>query len=204
MRRSLIHSLDLPRGSDARALAESLVGPFAVASISGSDGAYEVQFVNPSSLVAVIGPSHARFFVQEVEMDAADEDEEAAEGEGDEEDEPHDIAEAVSHHLARSVGLTNDDEDTEDTPPADESDRLARHVIAQLLEGGLLELTSPRSRAHVEARLAYCFERGMRGSALIETLTEVPGVAEIYASDEELSALIAQGRRAVPRTPRPR
>ncbi|MDI1436854.1 hypothetical protein QHF89_45535 [Polyangium sorediatum] len=63
----MIRSLDPPRDADARALAESLGNHFAIASISGSGGEHEVQFVNPPELVAVIGPSHARFFVQDVE-----------------------------------------------------------------------------------------------------------------------------------------
>lgn len=207
MKRTPISSLDLPPGSDARALAESLVGAFGVTSISGSGGEHEVRFANPAELVAVIGPSRASFFLQEEDAREGDDDAEPAEDHDPEEEDPYDFAEAVSDHLAARLGLLADEDeegDAEDEePPDDDHDRVAREVVAALLERGLMELSTPRSRSMVEGRVARCLSRGkVDGEAICAELTKVDAVSEIYASDEELSQIVRASRR--PRAPRPR
>lgn len=201
-RRTLIDSFELPGGADARALAEGLTGEFGVASISGSGGEYEVQLVSPASLVIVLGPRAARFFMQDVEdaaPEAGDVDEE------EEEEDPHDAAEAVRHHLELRLGLwTGEDEEGDDEkPPDDDCDRLARDVVARLLERGLLELVTPRSRESAEGRLANSLSRGAPAGVLAEHLSEVRGVAEVFATDEEMEAVVAECR-ALQRSPRKR
>lgn len=189
MARSLIRTLKLPRGSDARALADEVAEHFHVASISGSGGEHEIQLVSPAALVVVIDKASARFFVQDLELDAEDDD--------DDDEDPDGTAQEISDHLARFVGLAPgaDDEDGEDEkPPLDNADKLAEKVVALLLERGLLEITTPRSRPKVEARLAHCIDRGVSGGAMCDALTEVPGVAELYTTDEEIEALVAECR----------
>lgn len=190
-RRSLIHTLKLPKGTDARALADEVATRFHVASISGSDGEHEIQLVSPASLVVRISPKSARFFEQPLELD--DEDQ----GDDDDDDDAEGTAQEISDHLARFVGLLPEDEDEEGEDgerAADDADELAEKVIARLLETGLLEITTPRSRPKVEARLAHCLDRGVSGAAMCDALTDVPGVAELYVTDEEILAIVAECR----------
>lgn len=192
-RRDLIHTLALPPGSDARALAEEVAERFRAASISGSGGKHEVQLMSPSSLVVLVGPKAVQFFEQPVEVD--EETDEEHDGD-DEEDDPKDTAEAISDHLARFVGLTpdDDDDDDENKQPLYDADELALKVVALLLARGLLELTTPRSQEKVEARVAHGLDKGLGGAVICNALTEVPGVAELYTSDAELDAIIAECR----------
>jgi len=73
-RRSLLRTLDLPKGANPRALAESLTNDFNVAAISGSNGEYEVSMVSPDELVVVINSSKARVFIDPRDSDEDDQD----------------------------------------------------------------------------------------------------------------------------------
>lgn len=195
-RRKLIRTLELPPGSNARSLAESLTDDFNIASISGSNGEFEIQCVSPADLVVVIDASRARFFVEPNIGGDDDADEEP--------DDPHDVAEAMSFHLQRRVGKGPRDEDevAEDATPDDDSDEVARRVVERLLKEELLELVTPRSRASVEGHLAHIIAHGRVDGTLCDDLAEVKGVAELYASDEQLYEIIAACRkkRAAPMT----
>ena len=193
-RRKLIRTLDLPARSDARALAESLTDDFAVASIVGSNGEFEIQFVSPADLVAVISSSQARFFIEPL-VNADDDDDD---DDDDEPDDPNDVAEGISLHLARRVGILRDDDDEDDetgAAPDDDNDEVARRVVERLLNEGLLELVTPRSRAGVEGHLAHIIAHGRVDGTLCDDLTEVKGVAELYASDEQLDEILAACRK---------
>lgn len=194
-RRSLLRTLDLPKGANPRALAESLTDDFNVASISGSNGEYEVQMVSPDELVVVINATRARFFIEPRD---ADEDEEFDDEDDVEEDDPHDVAEDMCFFLSRRLGLVKDeDEGSEEDagPPDDDSDELARRVVARLLDEGLLELVTPRSRPSVESHLAHCLAQGKNADKLCDELAEVKGVAELYTSNEQFAEILAGCRK---------
>jgi hypothetical protein len=91
-RHTLILSLDLPQGSNARALAESLTTDFDVASITGSGGEQQVRLVSPAELLVVIGSSQAQFFRTPI-VDKDDDDDD-----DDEAEDPDDVAEEISIH----------------------------------------------------------------------------------------------------------
>lgn len=195
-RRTLIHTLTLPAGSNARALAESLTRDFSVASISGSNGEHEVQLISPDELVVVISPSRACFFLEpRIEVDDDDD-----EHEDENEDDPHGVAEEISDYLAREAGVVQDDDDDDDyndndAAPDDESDKIAQQVVGRLLEEGLLELVTPRSRAGVEGYLAHRIAHGRVKRGLADALADAKGVAEVYASDEQIAAILASCQR---------
>lgn len=188
-RRKLIQMLDLPARSDARALAESLTDDFNVASIVGSNGEFEIQFVSPADLVVVISSSQARFFIEPLVNADADEEED------EEPDDPHDVAEEISVHLARRVGTLRDDDETGAAPDDDDNDEVARRVVERLLREGLLELVTPRSRTSVEEHLAHIIAHERVDGTLCDDLADVKGVAELYTSDEQLYEILAACRK---------
>lgn len=195
-RRKLIQTLEFPKNSDARALAEGLMDDFNVASISGSKGEHEVQFVSPAELVVVISPSKARFFYEPLlDVDEVD-DEHGDDLDDDDDDDPYGVADEISDHLARRVGLEPDDEDddSDDATSDDNSDLIAREVITRLLDEGLLELVTPRSRPGVEGFLAHRIAQGRTGETLGDALADAKGVAELYASNEQLAEILAACR----------
>lgn len=194
-RRSLLRTLELPKGANPRDLAECLTDDFNVASISGSNGEYEVQMVSPDELVVVINASRVRFFIEPRDDD--DEDEGDDEEFDEDEDDPHDIAEDMSFFLSRRLGLIKDEDDEPDESagtPDDDSDELARRIVARLLEEDLLELVTPRSRPSVESHLAHCLAQGKNAEKLCDELAEVKGVAELYASNEQFADILAASR----------
>lgn len=194
-RRSLLRTLELPKGANPRDLAESLTDDFNVASITGSNGEYEVEMVSPDELVVVINASRARFYI-EPRDDEDDEDDEDFDDE--DEDDPHDVAEDMSFFLSRRLGLVRDEEDEPDESagtPDDDSDELARRVVARLLDEGLLELVTPRSRPSVENHLAHCLAQGKNAEKLCDELAEVKGVAELYTSNEQFAEILASCRK---------
>jgi len=191
-RHTLIRTLDLPQGSNARALAESLTTDFNVASITGSGGEHEVQLVSPAELVVVISASRAQFFRAPIVVDDDDDDFDDEE----EPDDPNDIAEEISFFLARRVGLVQDDEDADEDNDAtqDDSDIVAQRVIERLLNEGLLELVTPRSRPGIEEFLAHRLANKRVSETLCDDLADAKGVAELYTSDEQLYEIIAACR----------
>lgn len=196
--RKLIKIHKLPPGSNPAALAESLTDDFNIASITGRAGEVEIELVHPPELVVVIDAARARFFVVPVLEDDDDDDK-------DEEDDPHAIAEEMAFFLARKTGQMLDDEDDEEDAktPEDDSDDVARRVVKRLLEEGLLELVTPRSQTSVEEYLAHQIAQGKTGDSLCDDLTEVKGVAELYASNEQLAEILAEcSRKRVVRTAR--
>lgn len=191
-KRKLIRSMKLPAGTDAKALAESLTDEFAVAAISGSGGEFEVSFVSPEELVVVVGATQAKFFVEPLPLNAqADEEDE------DERDDPDDVAEEISFHFERRTGLAKDEDDDDDDEkaPDDDSDDVARRMIQRLLDEGLLEIVNSRSRAGVEGYLAHKIAHGQTGESLGDNLADVKGVAELYASNEQLAQILADCRK---------
>lgn len=185
--------MKLPAGTDARALAESLTDEFAVAAISGSNGEFEVAFVSPEELVVVVGATQAKFFLEPLPLNAQGDDED-----DDERDDPHDIAEEIGFHFERRTGQVKDDDDDDDDnekAPDDDGDAIARKMIQRLLDEGLLEIVNARSRASVEQYLAHKIAHGQTGESLGDNLAEVNGVAELYASNEQLAQILADCRK---------
>lgn len=192
-KRKLIRSMKLPAGTDPRALAESLTEEFAVAAISGSSGEFEVSFVSPEDLVVVVGATQAKFFLEPLPLSALGDDEDE-----DERDDPHDIAQVISFHFERRTGQVKDDDDDDDDnekAPDDDGDAIARKMIQRLLDEGLLEIVNARSRASVEQYLAHKIAHGQTGETLGDNLAEVKGVAELYASNEQLAEILADCRK---------
>lgn len=191
-KRKFIRSVNLPKGSDPKALAESLTDAFAVASISGSHGEFEVQFVSPEELVVVVEATRARFFVEPLPISDDDDDDD-----DDEREDPHEVAEEISLHFQRHTGQLKDedDDDNEDRAPDDDSDDVARRMIQRLLDEGLIEIVNSRSRPSVEAYLAHKIAHGQTGESLGDNLADVKGVAELYASNEQLAEILAACRK---------
>jgi hypothetical protein len=196
-RRSLLRTLELPKGANPRALAESLRDDFNVATITGSNGEYEVEMLSPDELVVVINASRARFFI-EPRDDEDEDDEDDEDFDDEEEDDPHDVAEDMSFYLSKRLGLVRDEGDDPDEnagTPDDDSDELARRIVARLLDEGLLELVTPRSRPTVESHLAHCLAQGKNAEKLCDELAEVKGVAELYTSNEQFAEILASCRK---------
>ena len=195
--RSLIRTMSFPDAADPRALAERIADAHRVSSIVGSAGEVEVRFVDPDSLVVVIGRGGARFFEEPLDIEEDDD----PEHEPLEPEDPAGTAESVAALLARALGLPDpeggegEDAGEDDGPPPDESDQQARRVVAALLDRGLIELASPRSRASVEAHVAHVLARfGPDPQRLSEEIIEHKGVADLYADDEELAAILRAAR----------
>lgn len=73
----------------------------------------------------------------------------------------------------------------------DADDEAAAAIIEALLEAGLLELVTHRSRAGVEGKLAHLLSQGITApDQIAEALIAAPGVAELYADDDTLGALL--------------
>ncbi|MDC0674717.1 hypothetical protein [Nannocystis radixulma] len=200
MTRRWFHTMKLPDSPvpDPSVLAEAVADEFAVASIVGGHGEQELRFVTPGTLVVVISATEVQFFDQ---PDPIEEDEDDAASAEDEEQTPEDAAEEIEGFLAGFLGLSEDEEDDEDEEDeedeeddeaGDEEERVARRVVDALLERGLLELTTPRSRAQVEGRLAHLLAYGERGAGqLAEAIAGCSGVAEFYADDGQLAEVLA-------------
>lgn len=94
----------------------------------------------------------------------------------------------------------------EELAPRDASDQHAKALADRLLELGWVELVSEASRSALLSSLAACLAHGWgTGSGVLEALIEQPGVAEVYADEEQLTALIAStapSKRRAPSTRR--
>lgn len=196
MTRRLIDRMTLPpeAQADPAVLAESVADAFPVASIVGGRGEQELRFVAPATLVVLISATEVQFFDEPL---PPPEDEEAAgeeHAEAEDGDAPEDAVEAIVGHLEVLLGMaTEEDEGGEgETIPDDEADRRAAVIVGALLERGLLELTTPRSRAQVEGRLAHLLAHGRRDPGfLAEQIADCSGVAEFYADDAQMAAVLA-------------
>lgn len=192
MTRTLIRTMSFPDAADPKALADRIADTLRVSSIVGSGGEVEVRFVEPDDLVVVIGPNGARFYDEPVLLEEEVDPDHAP----PEPEDPDSAAESVAALIARVLGLRDpagvEGEDAEDEgPPPDESDRHAKRVVAALLDRGLIELVSPRSRASVEAHVAHVLaHHGADPQRLSEEIIEHRAVADLYADDEALAAIL--------------
>ncbi|PCC72858.1 hypothetical protein SAMN02745121_01975 [Nannocystis exedens] len=177
-------------------LAESVSEAFPVASIVGGRGDQELRFVAPATLVVVISATAVHCYEEPL---PPEEDEEGYEDDGEDadEDDPMDTAEDILAHVSVLLGLDEEEEEGPDEPtPDDAADRRAAAIVALLLQDGLLELVTPRSRPQVEGRLAHLLAHGMHDAgALAESIADCSGVAEFYADDAQMAAVLAKVRR---------
>jgi hypothetical protein len=182
-----------------RELAEAVGDEFAASSIVGSDDEQEVFFRVPASLVAIFGRTEARFYAENF-AGAPDIDDEH--GEPLPEEEPDAVAEDIRHFVAVRLGMVADEAvepkagDIAAPWSQDEDDNRAARFVGTLLERGLLELISSRSRAQVEGRVSQALSNGVADpTRLADIIIESSGVGELYADGEELAeALAAAGR----------
>ena len=80
-----------------------------------------------------------------------------------------------------------------DAPGAEEAD--AHALVELLLDGERIELVSIASRAAVEATVATALASvGASLEQLLDSLTELPGVAEVYCDEDELAEALRQVR----------
>lgn len=177
MTRKLFRTLRFPTPvEDPRALAERLADRMPASSIVGSGGEQELRFVAPGSLVLVIGRTEARFSLDESAH--LDED---PEGDADE----------IALHLEVLLGLVEEEGEEDEAPVQDDSDRKAAALVGALLERELLALNTPRSCGQVEGRVAHLLARGVQDPArLSAAILDCTGVAELYADDDTLGALL--------------
>lgn len=175
-------------------LAESVSEAFPVASIAGGRGEQELRFVSPATLVVVISATSVECHEEPL---PPPEDEAFAEDEDEEEEDPRAMAEDILAHVSTLLGLDEEEEASPDEPtPDDAADRRAAAIVAALLQEGLLELVTPRSRPQVEGRLAHLLAHGMHDAgALAESIADCSGVAEFYADDAQMAAVLAKARR---------
>jgi hypothetical protein len=97
------------------------------------------------------------------------------------------------------VGILQNDDDDNNNATDDDSDLVAQRVIERLLNEGLLELVTPRSRPAIEEFLAHHLAHKRVSETLCDDLADAKGVAELYTSDEQLYEIIAacRSKRAV-------
>lgn len=183
-------------------LAESVSEAFPVVSIVGGRGEQELRFVSPATLVVVISATAVECYEEPLpppEEDAEgseEEDEDFVEDEDEEDDDPLSTAEDILGHVSALLGLDEEEEAPDEPTPDDAADRRAAAIVAALLQEGLLELVTPRSRPQVEGRLAHLLAHGMHDAgALAESIADLSGVAEFYADDAQMAAVLAKARR---------
>ncbi|WAS91995.1 hypothetical protein [Nannocystis punicea] len=205
MSRRLLESMEIP--ADLRVnpvmVAESVSEAFPVASIVGGRDDQELRFVSPAELVVVISATAVHCYEEPLPVEEVEEDEYGEVIEDDEEDEveeddPRDTAEDILAHVSALLGLEveeDEDEIEDEAKPDDAADRRAAAIVAALLDAGLLELVTPRSRPQVEGRLAHLLAHGVHHpGALAESIADCSGVAEFYADDGQMAAVLAKAR----------
>ena len=195
MSRRLLESMAIPAELQVNPvmLAESVSEAFPVMSIVGGRGEQELRFVRPATLLVVISATAIECYDEPLQLPEEDEDFAA-----DEEDEdPGSTAEDILGHVATLLGLDEAEDGSADEPtPDDAADRRAAAIVAALLQDGLIELVTPRSRPQVEGRLAHLLAHGMHDAgALAESIADLSGVAEFYADDAQMAAVLAKVRR---------
>ncbi|WP_434424004.1 hypothetical protein [Nannocystis pusilla] len=198
MSRRLLESMAIPAELQVNPvmLAESVSEAFPVMSIVGGRGEQELRFVSPATLVVVISATAVECYDEPLPPpeDDAEGDEEFAEDEDDED--PRSTAEDILGHVSELLGLDEEEESPDEPTPDDAADRRAAAIVAALLQDGLLELVTPRSRPQVEGRLAHLLAHGMHDAgALAESIADCSGVAEFYADDAQMAAVLAKVRR---------
>jgi len=184
----------LPVGLSALA---DVLGDRHDATIASSQGQYELRFGDPSTLIVVLSPTRADFF-EDVEralaLDVMEDDdpahlplEELSVQEG---------VELAVHTIEEILGLYVE-ADVEDVSVdgEDDADRQARAVLSALLADGSIELVGSRSRPGVEGKLAHLLAHDASVDAMLDALVDHPGVAEIYADEQQLEALLAASKR---------
>lgn len=195
--RRLLESMAIPAELQVSPvmLAESVSEAFPVASIVGGRGEQELRFVSPATLLVLISATAVECYDEPLPPPEEGEDEDFAEDEED--DDPRSIAEDILGHVATLLGLDEENEEAPGEPtPDDAADRRAAAIVAALLQDGLLELVTPRSRPQVEGRLAHLLAHGMHDAgALAESIADCRGVAEFYADDAQMAAVLAKVRR---------
>ncbi|MDC0716891.1 hypothetical protein [Nannocystis bainbridge] len=199
MTRRLLESMAFPKDTQVNpiALAEAVTEAFPVCSVVGGRGEQELRFVAPAGLVVVISATGVQCFAEPPPpLEAEDAEDEAEEDEEDEDDDdPQATAEGVLMHVAAVLGLEEEDEGGDTAAPDDAADRRATAIVAALLAEGLLELVTPRSRAQVEGRLAHLLAHGVHNpGALAESIADCSGVAEFYADDAQMAAVLGKAR----------
>ncbi|MFY0534805.1 hypothetical protein [Nannocystis pusilla] len=200
MSRRLLESMAIPAELQVNPvmLAESVSEAFPVMSIVGGRGEQELRFVSPATLVVVISATAVECFDEPLPPpeEDAEEYEDFAEDEDEEEEDPLSTAEDILGHVSELLGLDEEEEAPDEPTPDDAADRRAAAIVAALLQDGLLELVTPRSRPQVEGRLAHLLAHGMHDAgALAESIADCSGVAEFYADDAQMAAVLAKVRR---------
>ncbi len=77
-----------------------------------------------------------------------------------------------------------------------DSETTARLLIHTLLQEELLELSTPSSRGAVVLSIADALDEvGANPARIAEALEDCDGVAELFASDDELAALLSSAVR---------
>ncbi|MCY0993878.1 hypothetical protein OV203_42460 [Nannocystis sp. ILAH1] len=194
MSRRLLESMAIPAELQVNPVmvAESVSEAFPVMSIVGGRGEQELRFVSPATLVVVISATAVECYDEP--LPPPEEDEDFAEDEEDED--PRSTAEDILGHVSELLGLEEEEESPDEPTPDDAADRRAAAIVAALLQDGLLELVTPRSRPQVEGRLAHLLAHGMHDAgALAESIADLSGVAEFYADDAQMAAVLAKVRR---------
>ncbi|MFZ6185340.1 hypothetical protein [Nannocystis pusilla] len=200
MSRRLLESMAIPAELlvNPVMLAESVSEAFPVMSIVGGRGEQELRFVSPATLVVLISATAVECYEEPLPPpeEYEEEDEDFVEDEDEEDDDPLSTAEDILGHVSALLGLDAEEEAPDEPTPDDAADRRAAAIVAALLQEGLLELATPRSRPQVEGRLAHLLAHGMHDAgALAESIADLSGVAEFYADDAQMAAVLAKVRR---------
>lgn len=166
------------------------------ATIVGRAAPIELRFADPPTLLAVLSAARVDFF-EDLDAQADDDPVDTDDlGETDDDDETtaDDGAEDVTNTIEILLGLADDDDEADAAYAAsrnvDDADRLAAALLGALLERGLLELVTPRARPAVEGKLAHLLAHDADPHAIADGLADHEGVAELYADDAELAALL--------------
>jgi hypothetical protein len=78
-----------------------------------------------------------------------------------------------------------------------DAQRIARELVKRLVASEKLVLVTPRDEDQLPALLEGAFEEeddAAIAAAIGERLTDAAGVADLFASDEEIAALLAEVR----------
>ncbi len=83
-------------------------------------------------------------------------------------------------------------EEPEEKTELDPSDAIAHELIDRLLHEGKLELASERTRGALASLTADLIERNVNADDLALIIEEADGVAELFVTDEEMRAMLAE------------